>query len=143
MLNEVKLIGRLGKDPELTNTAGGNKFVRFSVATNKKYTDKNGKVQENTEWHRCKAWNKLAEIIANYGTSGRQVYVSGELENGEYTDKDGVKRYTTDVRVTTFQLLDAPSKAKVQPANVSNAQSPQGESTEPQINESFDPFEKM
>lgn len=104
-LNKVMIVGRLGRDPEVRYTPGGQTVCSFSVATDAKWTNKAGEKQEKTEWHRVKAWAKLAEIVAQYLGKGSQVYVEGRLETSEYTDKQGVKKYSTEVIASDVQFL--------------------------------------
>ena len=119
-LNKVMLVGRLGKDPETRYTVSGMAVCSFSMATDQKWTDKAGVKQEKTEWHRVKAWSKLAELCQQYLSKGRQVYVEGRLETNEWTDKAGVKRYTTEIVADEVVFLDgkrdgAPRDASVPP----------------------------
>jgi single-strand DNA-binding protein len=104
-LNKVMLIGHLGGDPELKYTPGGAAVATFNIATNEVYKDKDGNQQEKTDWHRIVAWNKLAETAAEYLKKGQQVYVEGRLQTRSWNDKDGNKRYTTEVVAGTFQFL--------------------------------------
>lgn len=105
-INKVILVGTLGADPETRYTQAGNAITSFRLATNESWTDKNtGQKQERTEWHRCKAFGRLAEIVGEYARKGRQVYAEGSLRTDKYTDKDGIERYSTDIVVDTFQLL--------------------------------------
>lgn len=106
-LNKVQIIGRLGKDPEIRYTQGGQAIASFSVATDSKWTNKAGEKQEKTEWHRVKAWGKLGELAGEYLAKGRQVYVEGRLETSEYTDKEGVKKYSTEIVANDIQFLDS------------------------------------
>lgn len=106
-LNKAMIIGRLGKDPEVRYTQGGQAVASFSVATDHKWTNKTGEKQEKTEWHRVKAWGKLAELAGEYLSKGRQVYVEGRIETSEYTDKDGVKKYSTEINAQEIQFLDS------------------------------------
>ncbi|HVO29272.1 MAG TPA: single-stranded DNA-binding protein [bacterium] len=106
-LNKAMIIGRLGKDPEVRYTQGGQAVASFSVATDHKWTNKSGEKQEKTEWHRIKAWGKLAELAGEYLSKGRQVYVEGRIETSEYTDKDGVKKYSTEINAQEIQFLDS------------------------------------
>lgn len=106
-LNKVQIIGRLGKDPEIRYTQGGQAVASFSVATDSKWTNKAGEKQEKTEWHRVKAWGKLGELAGEYLAKGRQVYVEGRLETSEYTDKEGVKKYSTEIVANDIQFLDS------------------------------------
>jgi len=91
------LIGRLGADPEMRYTEGNNAVANFRIATSEKWTDKGGNKQEKTEWHRIVAWGKLAELAGEYLSKGRQVYVEGRLQTREWKDKEGAKRYTTEI----------------------------------------------
>jgi single-strand DNA-binding protein len=104
-VNKVIIIGNLGADPELRYTQGGQAVSNFRVATNEKWTDKEGKPQERTEWHRVVVWGRQAENCEKYLSKGRQVYVEGRLQTREWDDKDGNKRYTTEVVAQTVQFL--------------------------------------
>jgi single-strand DNA-binding protein len=119
-LNKVTLIGNVGTDPDIRSTSGGGKAANFSVATSNVWTDANGQRQEKTEWHRCVAWNAgkytLADIVERYVKKGDKLYLEGELATREWTDKEGVKRYTTEIKVRELLLLggkpaDEPSPA--------------------------------
>ena len=97
-LNKVMLIGRLGQDPKKAYTAGGTAVVNFSLATDEGYTDKNtGNKVERTEWHRVVVWNKLADLCSQYLFKGSMCHVEGKLQTREWQDKDGAKRYTTEI----------------------------------------------
>ena len=108
-LNKVTLIGNLGKDPEVRTTSNGSRVASFSVATSRVWNDQSGAKQEKTEWHRCVAWNtnfsKLADVVEKYVKKGDKVYVEGRIEYGQYQDKDGQTRYTTDIRVMELIML--------------------------------------
>ncbi len=105
-INKVILVGRLGNDPEVRYTPGGSAFVRFSVATSEEWRDKTtGEKKERTEWHRVVAWDKLGERCAEYLAKGRQVYVEGRLQTRSYEDKEGVKRYSTEIVANDVQFL--------------------------------------
>lgn len=107
-LNEVRLIGRVGKDPEVRFAQSGTAFANFSLATSEKWTDKNtGEKKELTEWSRCSAFGKLAEIIGEYVKKGSLIYVGGRLRTEEWEDKDGIKRSTTKIIVDQMRLLSA------------------------------------
>jgi single-strand DNA-binding protein len=106
-LNKVLLIGNLGQDPEMTYTPNGTAKASLSVATQEKWKDKGGDTQEKTEWHRVIAWGKLAEICGQYLTKGRQVYIEGRLQTRSWEDKDGNKRWTTEIVATGMQMLGA------------------------------------
>ncbi|MBI1861842.1 MAG: single-stranded DNA-binding protein [Deltaproteobacteria bacterium] len=104
-VNKVILIGRLGADPEVRYTTSGGAVANFNVATNESWTDKSGQKQERTEWHKIVVWGKLAEICGQYLTKGRQAFVEGRLQTREWTDKEGGKRYTTEVVAQNIQFL--------------------------------------
>lgn len=104
-VNKVILVGRLGQNPEVRYTPSGSAVANFSVATNEAWTDKSGQKQERTEWHRVVVWGKLAELCNQYLQKGRQCYVEGRLQTREWTDKDGVKKYSTEVQAQTVQFL--------------------------------------
>ena len=105
--NRVILIGNLGSDPEMRYTASGTAVAKFSVATSRKFTGKDGQKQEKTEWHRIVAWGKLAEICGQYLGKGKQVMIEGRIEYGSY-EKDGVKHYTTDIVAENMTMLGTP-----------------------------------
>jgi len=105
-VNRVILIGNLGRDPELRYTAGGQPVASFSVATNERWNDREGKTQERTEWHRIVVWGKQGENCANYLQKGRTVYIEGRLQTREWEDKEGQKRQTTEVVAQSVQFLD-------------------------------------
>ena len=102
-VNKVILIGNLGRDPEIRYTQGGDPIANFSLATNESWTDKKtGQRQERTEWHRCEVFGKQAQVVRDYCTKGKQIYLEGSLRLDEWTDKDGNKRATTKIRVSGF-----------------------------------------
>ena len=111
-VNKVILVGRLGQNPEVRYTPSGMGVANFSVATNESWTDKAGAKQERTEWHRIVVWGKLAELCAQYLAKGRQCYIEGRLQTREWTDKDGQKKYTTEVQAQTVQFLGAGAGAQ-------------------------------
>lgn len=104
-VNKVLLIGRLGGDPEVRYTTNGGAVANFNLATNENWTDKNGQKQERTEWHRVVVWGKMAELCGQYLSKGRQAYVEGRLQTREWNDKDGNKRYTTEIVAQNIQFL--------------------------------------
>ena len=104
-INKVILIGRLGKDPEMRFTPSGKAVTNFTLATNEVWTDQNGEKQERTEWHRVVTWGRLAENCAKLLSKGKQVYVEGRIQTRQWDDKDGNKRYTTEIVANTMQLL--------------------------------------
>ena len=114
-LNKVQLIGRLGQDPECRQV-GDSTVCNFSVATNEYWNDKaTGEKKESTEWHRIVVWNKQAELAQAFLKSGSQVYLEGKIQTNEW-EKDGEKRYTTEVKVSTIQFLDTKSDAGTAPS---------------------------
>lgn len=104
-VNKCIIIGTLGGDPEIRYTAGGTAVASFSLAVNESWKDKDGEKQERTEWVRCTAFGKVAEIIGEYCHKGGQLYVEGKLRTEKFTDKEGVERYITKVLVDQMQLL--------------------------------------
>jgi len=105
-VNKVILLGHLGADPEVRYTQGGTAVANLRIATNESYNDKNsGERIEKTEWHRVVAWGKLAEIVGQYLTKGRQVYVEGQLQTRQWQDKEGNTRYSTEVRASDLVML--------------------------------------
>ncbi len=105
-INKVILVGRLGNDPEIRYTQQGVAVTNFNMATSENWQDKAGQKQERTEWHRIVVWGKMAETCSQYLAKGRQVYVEGRLQTRQWEDKDGNKRYTTEVVAATVQFLD-------------------------------------
>lgn len=105
MKNSVQLIGHVGQEPEIKNLDAGKKLANISIATNEVYYKENGDKVEKTEWHRVTAWGKVAEIIEKYVTKGKEVAVEGKLTHRSYDDKDGNKRYITEVVVHEILLL--------------------------------------
>jgi single-strand DNA-binding protein len=103
-VNKVILVGNLGADPELRYTAGGTAVCKFSLATSRRFTGKDGQKQEKTEWHRIVVWAKLAEICGQYLSKGKQIMIEGRIEYGSY-EKDGVKHYTTDIVAENMVML--------------------------------------
>ncbi len=111
MVNKVILIGRLGADPEVRYTPDGAMVTTFRLATDEQWKDKSGERTQRTEWHRVVAFRKLAEICGSYLSKGRMVYVEGRLQTRSWEDKEGQKRFTTEVVASNMQILDrGPSK---------------------------------
>ena len=108
-LNRATLIGNIGKDPEIKTLQNGRKFVSFSLATSKRYRDNNGEQKEETQWHNIVIWGKPAETFENIGiVKGTQLYIEGEITNRSWTDQaTGQKRYTTEINVSSFQILSS------------------------------------
>lgn len=107
-VNKVILVGNVGKDPELRYTPSGVAVATFSVATSETYKDKQGEKKEKTEWHNIVAWNKLAEICDKYLKKGRQVYIEGKIQTRSYDDRDGNKKYITEIIAVQLQMLGKP-----------------------------------
>lgn len=103
--NSVKLIGHLGQKPEIKDLENGNKVARFSMATNDSYKNKAGEKVENTEWHSLVAWGKTAELAEKFLEKGKEIAIEGRLTHRSYDDKDGVKKYITEVVVNEFTML--------------------------------------
>ena len=104
MINKVILVGNLGRDPEVKYLDANKTVARLALATSERYTDKNGNKVENTEWHTLEMWDGLAKVAEKYLTKGSMIYVEGKLKTDEY-EKDGIKRYSTKIRVTTMNML--------------------------------------
>ena len=104
-VNKVILVGNLGRDAELRYTPGGAAVATINMATTEVWNDKAGQKQEKTEWHRVVLWGKTAESLTDYLTKGKQIYVEGRLQTRQWDDKDGVKRYTTEIRADKIVLL--------------------------------------
>ncbi len=107
-VNKVILIGNLGRDPELRYTQGGQAVVNFTLATSENWTDKSGEKVERTEWHRIVVWGRVGELCAQYLSKGRTVYIEGRIQTREWEDKDGNKRFTTEINAQTVQFLGGP-----------------------------------
>ena len=105
--NKVILIGRLGKDPEVKTVGSeGNKVAEVSLATSETYKDRAGEKQSKTEWHKCIFWGNIAGVIEQYLKKGSQIAVEGKIEYRTYEDKDGAKRYVTEIKCTGMTMLD-------------------------------------
>jgi len=104
-VNKVILVGNLGRDPEVRYIRDGTAVANLRIATSETWNDANGQKQERTEWHRVVAWGKLAEIAKEYMTKGRQIYVEGRLQTRSWDDREGNKRYTTEVRADQMIML--------------------------------------
>ena len=104
-VNKVILVGNLGKDPELRYTPSGAAVVTFSLATTERYKDKDGNRQDKTEWHNIVAWRQLAEICGKYLHKGKQIYIEGKIQTRSYDDRDGNKRYITEIVADQMHML--------------------------------------
>lgn len=103
--NAVTLIGHLGKDPDFMKLENGRALARFSIATNESYRNQNGDRVTRTEWHNCVAWGPKAEIINNLFRKGKQVALRGKLTHRSYDDKEGIRRYVSEVQIEEFEIL--------------------------------------
>jgi single-strand DNA-binding protein len=111
-VNKVILLGRLGKDPEVRYTNSGTAITSFSMATSTSFTNKEGQKEEKTEWHKIVAFGRLGEICGEYLAKGKQVYIEGRIQTRDWEDKDGNKRWTTEIIVQNMQLLGSPGADK-------------------------------
>ena len=107
--NKVQLVGHLGQNPEIKEFGDSGKLAKFSLATSENYKNKEGKWVEQTTWHNLIGWRFVAERIEKYLRKGAYVLIEGKLVNSDYTDKDNVKRYITEVEVQSFLILDKKS----------------------------------
>lgn len=107
-VNKVIIVGNLGADPDKRVTGTGQVVTNFNVATTDRWNDKSGERQERTEWHRIVVWGQQAENCATYLSKGRPVYVEGSLRTRQWDDKEGVKRYTTEIVAQRVQFLGSP-----------------------------------
>lgn len=129
MINKVILIGNVGADPDYRALDGGNRVVRLRLATTEKYTDKDGKKQDQTEWHNIEAWQNLADIIDKWVKKGDKLYVEGSIRTRTYTDKNDIERTSTSIIAKEIKILspkDAPKEKTLQgqPATPRPAQTP-------------------
>ncbi len=104
-VNKVILVGNLGKDPELRYTPSGTAVATFSLATSETFKDREGNKQTKTEWHNIVVWRQLAEICGKYLHKGKQIYIEGKIQNRSYDDRDGNKRYISEVVMNEMQML--------------------------------------
>jgi single-strand DNA-binding protein len=109
--NKVQLIGNLGNAPEVKTLDSGKKMVRFNVATNENYRNAKGEKVSETQWHTLVAWGKVADIAEKYLTKGKEVAIEGKLISRSYTDKEGNKKYITEVQVNELLLLGEKEKS--------------------------------
>lgn len=109
--NKVQLIGNLGNAPEIKNTESGKKLARFSIATNENYRNAKGEKVTETTWHNLVAWGKVADLAEKFLHKGTEVVIEGKLINRSYTDKDGIKKYISEVQVNELLLLNSKTSA--------------------------------
>lgn len=111
-LNKAIIIGNLGKDPEIKTTASGQVLASLTVATSEKFKNKNGEMEERTEWHRVTLWGRVAEIARDYLHKGKTVYIEGRLQTRKWQDKEGNDRYTTEIVGDSMKMLSPKSETK-------------------------------
>jgi single-strand DNA-binding protein len=119
VVNKVILVGNLGKDPEVRFTPNGRALAKFPVATSEKWTDQDGNKQERTEWHNIVVWGKQAETCGQYLAKGRQVFIEGSIRSRQYDDKDGNKRYITEIVARDVRFLGGGGGSRSAPEPVS------------------------
>lgn len=119
-LNKAMIIGHLGADPEMRYTQNNTAVANLSVATTERYKDRNGESQESTEWHRIVVWGRLAEICQQYLRKGSLAYFEGKIETSQWEDKEGQKRYTTEIRALSMQILDSKNENRPQGVNLNS-----------------------
>ncbi|MBP1684689.1 MAG: ssb [Deltaproteobacteria bacterium] len=118
MVNKVILVGNLGKDPEVRFTPNGRALAKFPVATSERWTDQDGNKQERTEWHNVVVWGKQAETCGQYLAKGRQVFVEGSIRTRQYDDKDGNKRYITEIVARDVRFLGGGGRGAAEPGGI-------------------------
>ncbi len=106
-INKVTLVGNVGEAPRFNQLENKNMVAHFSLATNEEYTDKEGKEVKKTEWHRITAWNKRAELVKTYVKKGDPLFIEGKIQTSSYDDKDGVKRYSTEIICDNLMFLSS------------------------------------
>jgi single-strand DNA-binding protein len=106
MVNKVILVGNLGRDPELRTTTSGQPVANFTMATSRKWKDRDGQRREETEWHTIVCWGRQAEVAGQYLTKGKQIYVEGRIQTRSWDDRQtGEKKYRTEIICDNFQML--------------------------------------
>jgi single-strand DNA-binding protein len=123
-VNKVILVGNLGSDPEIRYTPSGSAVANFSLATKDQWTGKDGQKEEKTEWHKIVAWGRLGEICGEYLKKGSQVFIEGRIQTKSWEDRDGNKRYTTEIIALAMQMLGSPSKKEGGEAKTPNERYP-------------------
>jgi single-strand DNA-binding protein len=110
-VNKAIIVGNLGNDPEVRSTPGGARVATISVATNRRWSSRSGEMQEETQWHRIIAWNKLAEIVEQYLKKGDRVYVEGRIQYRQWEDQNGQKRFSTEIVANDMVMLGGRGEA--------------------------------
>jgi len=120
-VNKVILIGNLGKDPEIFTSQNGNKILHFPLATSETYKDKQGNKTESVEWHNIKAFGKLAEVLYAHAKKGDKLYIDGSIKTNKWEDKDGTKKFNTEIIISQFQFLSPVNRTEpVEEQNFNN-----------------------
>jgi single-strand DNA-binding protein len=119
-VNKVILVGRLGKDPEVRYSTNGNAITNFNLATSRVYKNKQGEKVDETEWHRCVSFGRTAEVCGEYLHKGSLIYVEGRLQTRDWEDKDGNKRWTTEVIIDSMKMLGSKNDRGVSSAESSD-----------------------
>ena len=130
-VNKVILIGNLGKDPEITRLESGVKKAAFSLATTEVYRNKEGEKISHTEWHNIILWRGLAEVAENYLKKGNTVFVEGRIRKREYEDKDGIKRYVTDIQGDNMTMLSTGPRPPAEPGETGGDKAENGNGVVP------------
>jgi single-strand DNA-binding protein len=120
-VNKAILIGNLGKDPELKYLPSGQAVANFSLATTERRTDKNGQRQDRTEWHNIVVYGKTAEVVNQYLKKGRSAYIEGRITTRSWDDRDGNKKYRTEIIANTVQFLGSPGGSGPGPQETASA----------------------
>lgn len=132
-VNKVILVGNLGADPEIRYTPSGTAVANFNIATSENWTNKEGQKETKTEWHKIVTFGKLAEICGEYLAKGKQIYVEGRIQTRQWDDRDGNKRYTTEIVANTMQMLGRPGD---KPQEAPQEEPPQaGEPAPPELDD--------
>ncbi len=134
-INKVILVGRLGQDPEVRFTQGGTAVANLRIATDETWKDQNGERQQRTEWHTVVVWRRLAEISGQYLSKGRLVYIEGKLQTRSWQDREGNKRYSTEIQADNMVMLGGRSEEgqAAPPAQPAAAASPDSGTTDDDI----------
>jgi len=141
VVNKAIIIGNLGRDPEVRFTSSGRAMAKFPVATSEKWKDQDGNPQERTDWHNIVVWGKQAETCGQYLSKGRQVYVEGSIRTRSYDDKDGNKRYTTEIVARDVRFLGGGGGGRTARSSDEGFSAPRGEdSSAPTPDEEDTPF---
>lgn len=137
-VNKVILVGNVGNDPEIKYLDQDVKLARFNMATSETYIAKNGERVTTTEWHRIVIWRGLADVVEKYVTKGKQLYIEGKIRTRAWDDKDGIKRYTTEIVADTMQMLGSRADSQNQSPNEQEPKNETSTFTAPDFNEPED-----